>query len=441
MRVDSFSSGGYEWFGRIIKIIDALAFLNINSVEELESIDKNKLESTINSAQTKISANAINKLHTTQSNALIAYNMWNGQFNTNSADDSKNWMIIQLNNFKQVSVASNVSIKTQDFVVIRTIVKYLTRTVYVFCIYESDITVPELRSNPLEVFSLFNGKDLYGYSLSEESLNHYLFKSKNKVVLKVSKNSLNVSECCIEDNIKLSDTAAGIISSILDEMKIGDARSTAKTVRDIAVTRIKRVLKGVSIADEELKWVCNVFNVHFEEVTASLDKILKTAAKERDIDVFGNKFNVIDIMRIKHNVLMIRTTYFDESSQFIMLFEVSQTIQTLVFCILDVFPHEGASGTKYTVSNNIKSASRTNIIGCSRVNVIAGRDIIVTEDISLKYCDLEISISDSITLQDSVGEISNDAVEETDIHQDEDIVSKNTNNTDNGKTLNEMKFN
>lgn len=401
MQVDSFSSGGYEWFERAIKIIDALTFLNINGPDSMTELDKDKLEAAMHSVHTKVNPNAISKLHTVQSNALLSYNMWNGQYNSDSASNSPNWTIIQLNSFKQISVAANISIKTQDFIVMRTMIQYLNRTLYLFCIYETDVTVPDLKSIPLAVFSLLDGIDIYSNSLIEEAQNYYLFKSKNQILLKVYKNTLSVSECFMDETMGWNDTAISIISSILEETGVGTVGSKVKTIRDVTITRIKRMVEGVSIYNEELKWVCTLFDINFEEAITSLDKIIKTAAKDKEIDVFGNTFKVIDIMRCQNNILMIRTTYFDESSQFIMLFEVSESIQTLVFCILDVFPHEGISDIQYDISNNIKSSSREDIIGCSHVKVLADDDIMVIEDINLRYNNLDIAISDNIIVKDN----------------------------------------
>lgn len=398
MRIGVNSSGGYAWFERVIKIIDVLSFLNKQEIEDIQKLTVEELDAAIYTVQTKISATALSKMHSVQTNALMAFNMWNGQINAASVDDNRNWMIISLNNFRQASVSASVSVKTPDYLVITTIIRYLGRDVWVYSVYDANVTVPELRDVPLDIFVLYKGVELYcRYPVSEIQVGYEL-QSKNNVVLHISDKTGRVLACFPKETIDLKETAAEIIASVLNDMKLLEAPNKVASTRDIAMMRIKRIMSGIVVTDYELKWVCNTFNLHHDDAVNYLDKILKTAAKGRVIDVFGNKFETIDIMRYRNNILMIRTSFFDESSQLVMLFEISQAIETVAFFIVDVFPHEGINGTKYTVSNNIKSSSRQNVIGSSRVTVIAGNDITVVEDISIRYRDVEIHISDSINI-------------------------------------------
>lgn len=396
MKIGSINNSGYLWFKQIIKIIDAVTYLNLQSTE----LTKDLLFHTINSLDTKVQSNAIVKFNNMQSNALLSYNIWNGQINAIASEETKSWTIISIDKFKQVSACANVALKTNDFLVISTVLKFLGKVVYIYCIYDSAITAQQLNEMPLQIFTLTDDFDFYNFTEINLDKNNYRFTSKNNIELVISKETKKVIGCFMKEEIPLSETAMGVISSIISDLSctqtITNSFNKMKTTRDIANIRLMRSIKGIEASDEEILWLCATFGVSFEDATNFLDHIIKVAAKGKSIKVFNTTFDIIDILRYNNNILMIRTTYFNESSQLILLFDVDTSIHSLAFFVIDVFPHQGKNELEYTIIDTVVSASRKDIFSSSTVKINIEDKVYVNEKILIKYNGMSFNIEDTI---------------------------------------------
>ena len=401
MKIGTFSLKDYSWFEQIIRTMDALTHLYANNADSGRKLSRIQIDEALSSVKTQIKHSALKKLNTLQTNALIAYNMCSGRTYSALSDDSRQWTLITLNGFKQANLSVGVALKTNDFLVMATMLQYASTEVIIYCVYQGDATAQDLKEAPLAIFTLHDGYDIYNMQDVSISENKYTYVSSNNIRLEVSTSTHRVISCYMEEGAQEA-SALDMVFETLSTLSASRAMSNAieeiKGTKDLALRRIQSTFKGVSLADREMQWLVHTFKVNFEEATSGIEKILKTARKGAAIDVFGNKFDVIDVMRYTQNTLMVRTSFFDESSQLVLLFEISNMVTTVAFCVIDVFPHKNGNGRKYVVSDIVQSSSRDNVLGFSSVTINGDDVLYVKEDITLQYMDVTYRVSDTIRL-------------------------------------------
>lgn len=405
MKVTLLQKDKYYWFQRIIFLLDKFIYLNIKTAEDL-----NKLQNPANydllKEQDVLPTTCITKLNNMQMNALMSYNMWNGEENSVTASDNTQWSLLNISKYKVISATTNVALKTPDYLVMLTRVKYNSREVYCYTVYDNSVTASELSEPPLAVCTICNDTDIYNLDSINIHNDMYEYHDKTGIVIIISNTTKQVYECFYEQQSTHS-SFSNVVQTLQNSSNqlskaIGSASEEVIKRKDLMSMKLSGSLSSTIISAKQLQWITQTFDIDEAKANEGIQSIvthLHRTMKGKEINIFGNIFKILDLTVYNKEILMLRTTYFDESSQLIFLLDIGESACIANILILDVFPHEKKSGLNYTIDDIIQTSSDDNISGISKVETNVDADVFtVTENIDLFFRDMTFHIEDTVTL-------------------------------------------
>ncbi len=384
----------HKWFDRAISI------LNIKN-EEAISIYDALIE--FNNRGYKVS-----KIPSTAKSSLCNVITSSYMSSHNGITMSNRETILHLMQYKEIFLNTSVAYKNNNYFAISVSASYAGSDLINYLIYDIDTAADQL-ATPLHAVSILEDIDLQTGKKLKDDGEFLTVEFSDAIYLKLDKKSLQIKACFQSYPSLRENTVMGDYIQKFDSL-IAKAEDTADTFhKALDRNAIKKVSKkgGFYIEDPECTWLSNLLSFNYHQVSELIDKLLLSRKKDSIIEVCGEIFEIIDVAIIEGDLIVIRTTFREDSSQLVLLFEKEDTaITTILATLIDVFPHEGETSNEYSKNNIVQSSSRSGVQVSSHIQIIENthhtNDYTVKEDILFKYKYYEIRFPDIITVKDDV---------------------------------------
>lgn len=369
----------YSWFDFVVKKIDYKKFYNLENI--ISKIPKNINEDS----KSYIGDNTYINLNKILCNAYMSL------YIKNSFKDCK-YDIIEINKYKTIKISACLNYVSDKFKILKVNFVYRNINFIVYLIYDASTSADNLSTVDNIVIYIEN-IDLIEEKIPISEENLLVFRLNTGIVLKVDKTNFYVVDC----------------HSIFPYTSLPNNKLNTKDISTLEneknkITKLKLNINSLFIMNEELNYLKKILispSLNVNTIQNEFLHLFNTPEKRKlNLDVYI--FEIIDIVLIHNDLLVVRTSYIENTKQLIFIFKLeTDYIKSYIFYILNIYPHKTIKEENYEIENVIESASRLKVSSKSSVTTKYSNDIlIITENISVKYEKYNIKFSDTIVVED-----------------------------------------